>query len=156
MRRLRSAGKYSEGIFHRRRIMSRFLMHPSFRAGRRTSENMKDQREYPANDPLRQVLQEWRVETSPPPRFAEGVWRRIELEEITAASPWAALAGWLAQRLARPAFASVLVAGLLATGLAAGIIQAQDKVEHASAQQRSQYLQSVNPYFVAAQHPAAP
>ncbi len=131
-------------------------MHPISTAGRRTAENMKDQREYPANDPLRQVLHEWRVETAPPPRFAEGVWRRIEREQRAEISPWTVLGRSLSGWLARPVFASAYVALLLAAGLAFGFFQAEDKVEHASAAHRSQYLQSVNPYFVAAQHPAAP
>jgi hypothetical protein len=117
---------------------------------------MKDQREYPANDPLRQLLQEWRVESSPPPRFAEGVWRRLECEQPAEIFPWTTLGRWLSSWLARPVFASAYVALLLAAGLAVGFFQAEDKVEHASAAQRSQYLQSVNPYFVAAQHAAAP
>jgi hypothetical protein len=117
---------------------------------------MNDQRESPANDPFRQLLQEWQIEAVPPPRFAESVWRRIEREQSAETSAWTALGQWLSGWLARPAFASAYVALLLATGLAAGFFQAEDKVEHASAQQRSQYLQSVNPYFAAAQHPAAP
>jgi len=115
---------------------------------------MNDNRE--TSEPLRQLLHEWRVGSTAPPRFAEGVWRRIEREQRTPESPWKALAGWFALQFARPAFATVFVAVLLAGGLTAGVFQAQDKVEHASAAQRSSYLRSVNPYFAAAQNPAAP
>lgn len=111
---------------------------------------MNDKHHPPANDPLRQALREWRVEASPPPRFAEGVWRRIERQERESESPWSALAGWFAHWLARPAFASVFLAAVLGAGLAAGIHQAQDKVEQASVEQRAQYLRTVNPYFVSA------
>ena len=115
---------------------------------------MNDNRE--SSEALRQLLHEWRVESTAPPQFAEGVWRRIEREQRNSESPWKALVGWFALRLARPAFAGAFVATLLGTGLAVGVFQAQHKVEHASAAQRSSYLRSVNPYFAAAQNPAAP
>lgn len=117
---------------------------------------MNDQRQSPTNDPLRQVLREWHVEAAPPPRFNEGVWRRIEREQQATMSPWAAIARWLAGWLARPVPAGAFVTVLLAVGLAAGMLQARDRIEQASAQQRSLYLQSVSPYFVASQNPPSP
>lgn len=117
---------------------------------------MNGQHDHLSSEPLRQVLREWRVETSPPPRFAEGVWRRIEREERPVVSPWTALGRWVAGWLVRPALASAFMASVLAAGLAAGFFQAQDKVEQTAEQQRSQYLRSVNPYFVSAQHLPTP
>jgi hypothetical protein len=107
-------------------------------------------------DALRQVLRQWRVEPALPPRFSEGVWRRIEREAASAQAPWAVMGRWMAGWLSRPAWATGFVGVFLAIGLAAGYFQAKDHLKATSARERSLYLQSVNPYFAAAPAPPVP
>ena len=95
---------------------------------------------------LRQVLQEWKVSASLPPRFQEGVWRRIEGQEAKPA-PWKLFLQRLNAALARPAFAVSYLALLLVLGLAAGYWQAAITTAHADEMLRSRYVQMVDPYL---------
>lgn len=110
----------------------------------------------PGPDSLRSVLREWRVENPLPPRFTEGVWRRIEQEGALAQSPWTAVGRWLAAWLSQPAWAAGVVGVFLGVGLAVGYLQAQGHLKATFAQERSLYLQSVNPYYAAARITPAP
>src|SRR6266516_2974036 len=59
------------------------------------------------DEALRKVLKEWRTDASLPPRFQEGVWRRIERAQAPAApSVWATIAHWIGTVLPRPALAA--------------------------------------------------
>ncbi len=95
-------------------------------------------------DPL---LREWRVDEALPPRFQEGVWRRIEQVEVPRAfTPWDVFRSWIEAAFSRPAFATAYVAVLLVAGLLAGNWQAQRANEHGQSRARAHYVQSVDPY----------
>ena len=99
------------------------------------------------DEPLRQLLREWVVDITLPPRFQEQVWRRIAHSEAEAKpSLRQAFTHWLETTFNRPALAVSYVAVLLIAGLTTGYVQAQDKSARAESQWRSLYVQSVDPY----------
>lgn len=99
------------------------------------------------DEPLRQLLREWVVDITLPPRFQEQVWRRIaHREEEAKPSLREAFVHWLETTFNRPALAVSYVAVLLIAGLTTGYMQAQDKSARAESQWRSLYVQSVDPY----------
>ena len=103
----------------------------------------------PEDDPaLRRVLHEWKADAPLPPRFQEGVWRRIEQAErdAEALGLWAALSRWLEAVLPRPKFALSYVCAVLVLGLAAGSFAAQAATKRVNAELGARYVQSVDPY----------
>ena len=98
---------------------------------------------------LSELLREWRVEVSLPPRFQEQVWRRIERADVhSEVNLWRAFTRWVEATFARPALAVSYVAVLLVAGLTTGYVQAQDKSAQAEARWRTAYVRSVDPYQV--------
>ena len=96
---------------------------------------------------LREVLREWRVDASLPPRFQERVWRRIEGREAQPASSlWAQWFNPIAAALARPRLAVSYVTVLLAAGLLAGYWQAQVTKVRAAETLSARYVQMLDPY----------
>lgn len=99
------------------------------------------------DEPLHELLAQWKVEESLPPRFQEQVWKRIDQGEARKPqSSLAALAHWLEATFRRPVLASAYVAVLLFVGLGAGYWQAQDKTAQSQSELRARYVQSVDPY----------
>ncbi len=100
---------------------------------------------------LRSLLREWKVEASLPPRFQDGVWRRIEHEEVSPAhapSPWVeAVRKWMADLLPRPALAIAYLTVLLAAGASVGWAQAQHETARVNSQLSEQYVQVVDPFL---------
>jgi hypothetical protein len=97
--------------------------------------------------PLRDLLAQWKPETSLPPRFQEQVWKRIERAETQKPqSGLAAFGHWIEATFRRPALATAYVAVLLFVGLGAGYLQAQDKTAQTESKMRALYVQSVDPY----------
>ena len=66
---------------------------------------MKPENPIPSDEQLRQNLQQWKVKATLPPRFQEGVWRRIEHDEARVPA-WKLLFQRLNAALARPALAT--------------------------------------------------
>jgi hypothetical protein len=116
---------------------------------------MKTQPDESEEQPLRTLLQDWRVEAKPAPRFKQEVWRRIDTAERTqeqaTASPDRLFTGWLETLFAswRPAVAYVAV--LLLLGGALGHRTGQAQTDAAQRQLANLYVQSVDPY----QNPAS-
>jgi len=78
-----------------------------------------------------------------PPRFEEGVWRRIERLENEGAS--AEVGGWaerLVARLLRPRLAAMTALGLVLAGALAGILSATSNADQVA---RDRYVASVAP-----------
>lgn len=103
----------------------------------------------PRNDEekLSKLLKEWRTDTSPPPRFQETVWRRIERAELqTRSSGWAALARWIGLVLPRPALAASYIAVVLTIGLTAGWAEAHQTKARIMGELGDRYVQSLDPY----------
>ena len=99
-------------------------------------------------DPLQQALREWKVDASLPPRFHEGVWRKIERGEAQPETPdWLALFHYLCALVTRPALAFAYVTVLLLIGLLAGYWQSQAANAHAEQMLSARYIQMVDPYL---------
>jgi hypothetical protein len=95
------------------------------------------------------LLREWKVGVCLPPRFQEGVWRRIEREQARSqVHMWHAFSQWVDSVFRRPALAVSYVAVLLLVGLTPGYFRAQENSARAEAQWRMSYVQSVDPYQV--------
>lgn len=101
---------------------------------------------------LSALLSECKVTVTLPPRFQEGVWRRIarqEDEPSTLAALWLTCARWVDTRLRRPGLAVSYVAVLLVIGASAGWAQAQQERSRVTEQMSQRYVQSVDPYQAA-------
>jgi hypothetical protein len=108
---------------------------------------MKSKRPTDDSEPVRKLMQEWKVTALLPPRFNEGVWRRIEQAEVkTKSSIGSVITGWLAALLPRPAVAVSYVTVLLALGIGAGYWQARTHAARLDHELGSRYVQSVDPY----------
>jgi hypothetical protein len=110
---------------------------------------MKPESENP--EPLRRVLRQWQVTEPLPPRFQEGVWRKIEQAEASAAPAatttlWTLFRTWLTTMLPRPVVAVAYLSVLLVVGMAAGYRQARQATAHLDNELGSRYVQSVDPY----------
>jgi len=106
---------------------------------------MKAQHSNPSDKALSQVLGEWKVKTSLPPRFQDAVWHRIERSE-TREPAWKLLWARLTAAIARPTLATSYLAVLLLAGLLAGYWQARVANAHAEAQLSARYVQVIDPY----------
>jgi len=99
------------------------------------------------DEELSKLLKEWRSEAAVPPRFQEGVWRRIErTQSPTAPSAWAAVVYWIGTVLPRPALAVSYVAVLLTIGMTAGWAQARQETARVKGQLGERYVQVLDPY----------
>lgn len=109
----------------------------------------------PENDePLRQVLHQWKVQTPLPPRFQEQVWRRISRAEARPQRTFLpGLLNLLTVSLACPKVAYSYVVVLLLLGVVAGSWAAQKEASRLDAALGSRYVQSIDPYQKVAVHP---
>ena len=108
---------------------------------------MKPERPTDDHEPVRKLMREWQITASLPPRFNEGVWRRIEQVESSAPrSLWSMVMERLSALLPRPAFAVSYVTVLLALGIAAGYRQARHQTARVDNELGARYVQSVDPY----------
>ena len=99
------------------------------------------------DETLSRVLHSWRTESPLPPRFDEGVWKKIERAERPGAGEvWSVLRTWIAGALQRPSLAVSYVALLLLLGLAAGFWQGHAGSQRAAERLSAQYVQAVDPY----------
>jgi len=96
---------------------------------------------------LRTELQQWKVQRPLPPRFAEGVWQRIERAEATERPAlFDAWRAWLTSVMPRPAVAVSYIAVLLAIGIATGQWQARLKASRLDNELEQRYVQTIDPY----------
>jgi hypothetical protein len=97
------------------------------------------------HDPrLHALLQDWRPEVELPPRFEAEVWQRIALAQEKGSDFWSF--DWLWRMTCQPrlAFAIVITAVLLGTGLAN--VQAEQHYHQAMAASKSRYIHSIDPF----------
>jgi hypothetical protein len=102
---------------------------------------MKQENPNPNDEQISALLRNARATPSLPPRFREGVWRRIEEREI----PATVRLGWLdalVLRTLRPRFALAAAVLLMAAGSVVGARQG-NQAAHQDAQSR--YVASVAP-----------
>ena len=96
---------------------------------------------------LREVLATWKVGATPPPRFEERVWQRIERRASQpSVSVWTQMFNQIAAAVARPRFAVSYVTLLLAAGLLTGFWQAQLAKARAAENLSARYVQMLDPY----------
>lgn len=108
---------------------------------------MSDSRPEEKTDGFERALKQWRVSAPLPPRFQEGVWRKIESVEAQARiRPGEVIRRWLESIMPRPAVAASYVGILLVLGLLAGTWQAQEQNARAEQTFERKYVQSVDPY----------
>ena len=87
------------------------------------------------------------MDASLPPRFQEGVWRRIALTEAKREpSWWRDLFQTVDAAFRQPALAVSFVAILLLTGLSIGFIRARQESARVDAALGARYVQSIDPY----------
>lgn len=99
------------------------------------------------DEPLRKVLKEWRTDASLPPRFQEGVWRRIERAQAPVTpSVWVVIAHWIGTVLPRPTMAAAYVTVLLAIGVTAGWAQAHQTDFRVKEELGQRYVRTLDPY----------
>lgn len=107
---------------------------------------MKPNNPFEENDPaLRELLGQWKVDATLPPRFQADVWRRIAQQEAKA-SPRQSFMTWVEAAFKRPALVSSYVTVLLFLGLMSGYVRAHDKTMRERSQERALYVQMVDPY----------
>ena len=98
----------------------------------------------PPDDPqLRSLLREWKPDATPPPRFQEAVWRRIERAELAGAAPWPTWWERLTRWVLQPKWAT---AGLLAVVLLGGISGFRAGNDEAQRATQNRYVAAVDPY----------
>ena len=108
-----------------------------------------------ANDPLRELMAHWKVETPLPPRFQQAVWERIAARSrSTTASLWSILCLWLEDGFRRPAWAVSFAALFLMAGLAFGLWRGYETTRDMDRDLARRYVQMVDPY--PAQNPGSP
>lgn len=99
---------------------------------------------------LSRLLRTWPVDAEVPPRFAEGVWRRVARLEMR--SEASVLTRWvrLAEMLLRPRFVATYLALLLVAGAGLGFVSGQVRLRGAEGDLKGRYVQSVDPFFASA------
>ncbi|HXT39243.1 MAG TPA: hypothetical protein VN887_04380 [Candidatus Angelobacter sp.] len=96
---------------------------------------------------LGRLLNEWKPDAVLPPRFQEGVWRRIaQGDDSTRDWRWTDLLQPIEACFRRPALAVAYVAVLLMVGIGAGLLQAREKASQIDHGLQARYLQAVDPY----------
>jgi predicted lysophospholipase L1 biosynthesis ABC-type transport system permease subunit len=108
------------------------------------NEDIRDER-------LHQVLEEWQVHQSLPPRFGEQVWRRIARAEVRQPeSLWNQVLERVAGAFLRPSLAVGYVAALVLAGLLAGSWHARQNNAQVTEELGARYLQMMDPYHLLA------
>jgi hypothetical protein len=93
------------------------------------------------------MLRSWRTNAPLPPRFAEGVWKRIERADAAGpATLWTMVQNRIVEAFARPSLAMAYVTLLLLFGVAAGYWQGRLESQRTEAKLSAQYVQAVDPY----------
>jgi len=107
---------------------------------------MKTENPEPDEARLRDLLRSARPAPPLPPRFQEGVWRRIEKVEVPAELPTSlAWLDRLVERLLRPRFALAGITALLLVSGVAGLLSGTDTAKQAA---QARYLSAVAPNTV--------
>src|SRR6266699_1184631 len=100
---------------------------------------------------LREALGQWVVDTPLPPRFQEHVWQRIARQQrVAPPNLRSVLLHWIEAMLPKPKLAFAYLTALLAAGGVAGSLAAQRENSRMGAALGSRYLQSVDPFQIAA------
>jgi hypothetical protein len=108
---------------------------------------MKPEIPHEGDPALSQALRTWKTDAPLPPRFSEGVWKKIERADgAGAATLWTMVQNRIAEVFARPSLAVAYVTLLLLFGLAAGYWQGRIGSRQAEEKLSAQYVHEVDPY----------
>lgn len=108
---------------------------------------MNANRDLEDGDALDRALHHWTVNAPLPPRFRQGVWRRIEkLERYPETGAWPWLLRLMEWAVPRPKFAYACLSVFLVVGIAAGALAAQVKTTRLESELSLRYVQSIDPY----------
>jgi hypothetical protein len=108
---------------------------------------MKPEDPMQSDQALRQLLHEWKLESSLPPRFQEQVWQRIERQEVPVQVPgWVMLWQRFSAALTRPTPAIGYVTVLLLAGVLAGYWEARVTRAQVDEQMGARYVQLVSSF----------
>ena len=97
---------------------------------------------------LSDVLKEWHIDTTPPPRFREGVWRRIAVSQEshgTRSRFWASLVFHWENLTRKPVGVVACLSLFTAVGIGFGLWHAQAFTLRAETAWQNAYFQSVSP-----------
>jgi hypothetical protein len=100
---------------------------------------------------LSEVLGEWRVEATLPPRFQEGVWRQIARTQVVQHAPggwWTTLLLRWEKLVHRPVGVAACLTFFTALGIGFGLWHAQAYAKHTQSAWQNAYFQSVSPTSV--------
>jgi len=99
------------------------------------------------DESLRQLLAQWKIKESLPPRFQESVWRRVQAEELRhRRGLWNRLLNSLEATFSQPAMAVSYATVFLVAGLVAGSWQGHQANDGLRAELGMRYIRSVDPY----------
>jgi hypothetical protein len=114
---------------------------------RKIERQMKPENSTENDGALRDVLRQWEIKDSLPPRFREQVWQRIARQEAQAPEVlWTQFANWVGGLLTRPSLAVSYVTLLLVSGLFAGYWHARADTARTSQELGNRYVQMLDPY----------
>jgi hypothetical protein len=100
------------------------------------------------DDELSDVLKEWRVEASLPPRFREGVWRRIAISQEKRGAWigfWRSVAFRWEAIVQKPIGVAACLVFFAAVGVGIGTWHAREFTQSAQTAWQYAYFQSVSP-----------
>jgi hypothetical protein len=102
------------------------------------------------DNPLKTLLQNWKVSPRPHPGFRQGVWERIAVKSARSPSgAWASISQWFLVSLPKPAYACTLVAVFALVGIAVADVHASSIQQRRSARLEQRYLASIDPVAMA-------
>jgi hypothetical protein len=102
------------------------------------------------DNPLKSLLQDWKVSPQPHLGFRQGVWERIATKSARSPSGvWASISQWFLVSLPKPAYACALVAVFALAGIAVADVHAASIQQRQSARMEQRYLASIDPVAMA-------
>ena len=108
---------------------------------------MKDNPDNRADQQLKSLLKQWRIDSPLPPRFRDQVWSRIEANNpAPAISLGPIILAWLRVSVARPGLAYAYALLMISLSVGAGFAKARDYIAQADHTMESRYVQFVDPY----------
>lgn len=99
-----------------------------------------------APDDLSAILRTWKLQPQVPAGFPREVWQRIAARQAAREEAfWPQLAQWLSTKLARPQYATALVALSLTISIGVARLQARETNARLGRQLEARYATSVDP-----------
>ncbi len=98
------------------------------------------------DDELSAKLRAWKIELQVPAGFQREVWQRIAARQSPWAKTfWAGLLQWISDQLARPQYATAMIAMMLTSGIGFAHVKADHSNAKSWKMLEARYANSVNP-----------